>query len=76
VHGPVIERRFDTSAMEPRVVPSTGIDRTSASRPVISPMNAHHSCTDGVSSPAQLTMVAGTLAASSRASTWPLMSSW
>jgi alpha-ketoglutarate-dependent sulfate ester dioxygenase len=76
VHGPVKDERLALSAMEPRSVPGTSCTTTSASRPMSSPTYAHHCCTLTPSSPAQFTIVAGTLAASSRAAVCSLMSSW
>ena len=67
-HGPVMARRLFTSSTTPRCVPGTGLVDTCGVLPVSSPKYAHHSCADTASSPPQLTIVAGTDAAPSKAS--------
>ena len=67
--------RLVWSATEPTDAPGIGSTTTSVSTPSSSPKNAVHCCTLAGSSPAQFTMVAGTVAAASNGSTWAQMSS-
>jgi 2,5-diketo-D-gluconate reductase A len=74
--GPVSPIRRVGSEIMPGWDPGISTTSTWAGRPVSAPSSAAHSWMVTTSSPPQLTMVAGTVAAASSGSTWALMSSW